>query len=148
MQSSVLRLLGALLAATAAGCGSPLPDDVPGYASRCVRINAAPIPRYDGDPHKGVKNVYACNVGQDVLQANTRPFPEGTLIVKDSTREEESFPWLVAIARKQEGAWRWDEYTRNFADEDFRHVLAGESICTGCHVRARAIDWIFTRYAR
>jgi len=148
MQRSILRRLCALLATTAAGCGSPLPDDVPGYASRCVRMNATPIPRYDGDPHKGVKNVYACNIRQDDLQANAGPFPEGTLIVKDSTREDESFPWLIAIARKQDGAWHWDEYTRNFADEDFRHTLAGESLCTGCHVRARASDWIFTRYAR
>lgn len=141
-------LLGSVLALLATACGSTLPEDIPGYADRCVRMNAVPIPRYDSDPHKGTKNVYGCGISQALLETNNRPFPEGTLIVKESTREGESFPWLIATARKQGGAWHWDEYTRNFADEDFRHGLAGESICTGCHVRAQAADWIFTRYAR
>jgi hypothetical protein len=142
------RLLGLLVVALAAGCGSSLPDDVPGYESRCVRMNREPIARYDGDPHQGTKNVYACNMEQPRLQANIRPFAEGALIVKESTRAGDSFPWLIAIARKQGGVWQWDEYTRNFADEDFRHILAGQSVCTGCHVKAQAADWIFTTYSR
>ena len=83
-----------------------------------------------------------------IVEANVRPFPDGTLIVKDAVRDGESFPWLVAIARKQAGAWRWDEYTRNFEDEELRHGLAGQSICTGCHVKAAALDMIFNRYSR
>lgn len=62
------------------------PDDVAGYASRCVRLNASAIPPYPGDPHAGMKNVYACDVDQSIVRANTRPFPDGTLIVKESTR--------------------------------------------------------------
>lgn len=142
------RLLGLLVAALAAGCGSTLPADVPGYESRCIRMNRDPIARYDGDPHNGTKNVFACSVETQVLQANARPFADGALIVKESTREGESFPWLIATARKLGGAWQWDEYTRNFANEDFRHILAGQSVCTGCHVKARAADWIFTTYTR
>lgn len=34
----------------------------------------------------------------------------------------------MATARKQAGAWRWDEYTRNFADEKLRHGVASESV--------------------
>jgi hypothetical protein len=142
------RSLGLLVVLLLPACGSTLPDDVPGYQSRCVRLNREPIPRYDGDPHKGMKNVFACNVGQEQLQANSRPFADGALIVKDSTREGDSFPWLIAVARKRAGSWQWDEYTRNFADEEFRHILAGQSVCTGCHVKAQAADWIFTTYAR
>ena len=52
------------------------------------------------------------------------------------------------MAHRQGGSWQWDEYTRNFAGEDFRHVLAGQSVCTGCHVKAKGADWIFTPYAR
>lgn len=132
----------------ALACGAPLPDDVSGYQSRCTRLNEQPIARYDGDPHKGMKNVYVCNLDESVVKANTRPFPETTLVVKESTREGESFPWLVATARKSGGTWRWDEYTRNFADEEFRHILAGESVCTGCHRKAEPADWIFTTYSR
>jgi hypothetical protein len=129
-------------------CGATLPGDIPGYESRCIRMNAEPIARYDRDPHDGVKNVYACNVDEAVLQANTRPFPDGTVIVKESTREGDDFVWLIATARKNKGAWQWDEYTRNFADEDFRRILAGQSVCTDCHDGAEGADWIWTTYDR
>jgi hypothetical protein len=148
MKPPSLRWLTLPLVALASGCGSPLPDDVPGYDARCIRMNAQPIPRYGGDPHKGTKNVYACGVELERLQANTRPFPDGTLVVKESTGEGDAFAWLIATARKQGGSWRWEEYTRNFADETFRRNLAGESVCTGCHDKARAADWIFTSYGR
>jgi hypothetical protein len=109
-------------------------------------MNVEPIPRTNADPHNGVKNVYACNVDVAALEANQRPFPDGTLIVKESRREGEDLVWLIATARKQAGSWQWDEYTRNFADEAFRHILAGESVCTDCHARVRSADWIFTPY--
>jgi hypothetical protein len=142
-----LTLIAALLALA---CGAELPSDVADYASRegCVRLNAELIPIYDGDPHKGQKNVYACDVPPATVMANTRPFPDGTLIVKESTRAGESFPWLIATARKQAGRWQWDEYTRNFADEPFRRILVGQSVCTDCHSRAKGADWIFTTFAR
>jgi len=139
-------LFGLTCVALASACGSTLPDDVRGYESDCIRMNAAPIPPYQGDPHRGRKNVYACEVAQEQLEANARPFPDGALIVKESTRDGESHVWLIATARKQGDSWQWDEYTRNFADEEFRHILSGESVCTGCHDDARAADWIFTTY--
>jgi hypothetical protein len=135
------------VAAALAGCEGTLPADVEGYADRCLKMNQAPLPAYDGDPHRGFKDVYACGVDKTILQANTRPFPDGTLIVKESTRPGEPAPWLVATARKHDGDWRWDEYTRNFDDEAFRRNLAGQSVCTGCHQHARDTDWIFTRYS-
>ena len=137
-----------ILTLVAAGCEASLPEDVEGYATRCVKMNATPLPPYDGDPHRGFKNVYACNVDRAAVAANSRPFPEGALIVKESTLPGESAPWLVATARKQSGTWQWDEYTRNFSDEDFRHNLAAQSVCTGCHQTARGVDWIFTSYLR
>jgi hypothetical protein len=130
-----------------AACGGEtLPADVADYQTRCPRMNGRPIPRYEGDPHAGTKNVYACNIDPAVARANTRPFPEGTVIVKTSTKENASYPWLVATARKQNGAWKWDEYTRNFEDEDFVRILASESVCTNCHRQAESADWIFTAF--
>jgi len=139
------RLMAALL--VLGSCGAGLPDDLDGYESRCARMNASPIPTYPGDPHAGTKNVYACNVDPIALRANSRPFADGTLIVKESVRQGEAFVWLVATARKQGGAWRWDEYTRNFSDEGFRRILAGQSVCTGCHVKAQSADWIYTAFS-
>jgi hypothetical protein len=54
---------------------------------------------------------------------------------------------LAATARKKDGAWHWDEYTRNFPDEALRRNLAGQGICTGCHQHAREADWIFTQFS-
>jgi hypothetical protein len=134
---------------TIAACGGEtLPADVADYQTRCQQMNQNPIPRYDGDPHAGTKNVYACNVDIAVLRANTRPFPDGTVIVKNSTKENANYPWLVATARKQGGTWKWDEYTRNFEDEDFVRILASESVCTNCHEAAEHADWIFTAFTR
>jgi hypothetical protein len=68
------------------------------------------------------------------------------VIVKESTREDASYPWLVATARKEGGVWHWDEYSRNFEDEDFLHILASETVCTECHQGVQRLDWIFTTY--
>ena len=149
MNHAALRLLVAVgLGALSSGCGAPLPDDVVGYQSRCVLMNGRPIPPYERDPHRGMKNVYACNVTPEQVAANQRPFPEGALIVKESTRVGQDFVWLVALARKQAGAWQWNEYTRNFADEELRHGLASRAVCTDCHGIVEDQDWIFTRYTR
>lgn len=143
-----MRWVSMAVAALAAACGGALPGDIPGYDARCVRMNATPIAVTDPDPHNGVKNVYACNVPQQALQANKRPFPDGTVIVKESRRDGNPWIWLIATARKQGGKWRWNEYTRNAADGQFRHILAPESVCTNCHDRVDDEDWIFTSYAR
>ncbi|MDX2023719.1 MAG: hypothetical protein SF187_26005 [Deltaproteobacteria bacterium] len=138
----------ALALALVAACGETLPADIEGYqtAPTCVRLNKDPIPPYEGDPHKGIKNVFACNVDLPVLLANTRPFPDGTIIVKESRRPGVAYTWLVATARKQEGRWRWDEYTRNFDNEGHERVPVPQSKCMDCHAKAAAQDFIFTTY--
>ncbi len=138
---AVLLLLGA-------GCGEELPDDVDGYRDRCVQLNRDPIPPTgSSDPHRGSKNVFVCGLTKEAVVANVRPFPAGVMVVKESRRDGETFPWLVAVARKQAAGWRWDEYTRNFDDEPLRRLLVAQSKCTGCHERVRALDFIFTQPA-
>lgn len=134
----------ALLFLLGAGCDE-LPDDVEGYQDRCVRLNKDPILPYESDPHQGHKNVFACGLSKEAVVANARPFAAGVMIVKESRRDGESFPWLVAVARKQASGWRWDEYTRNFDDEPLRRLLVAQGKCTGCHERAKAVDYIFTQ---
>lgn len=142
--ASPRRLLAFAAALAGASCGESLPPDVEGYEARCIKMSPEPIPPYDGDPHRGMKNVYACGVDRALVEANARPFPDGTMIVKDSTRD--GTRWLIATARKQGGAWRWDEYTRNFDNEEFVHIVSGQGVCVGCHERARTFDYIYTRY--
>jgi hypothetical protein len=143
-----LRGLSALFMAWAgAGCTSLPPELQPETVQKnCVQMNSKPLGPYGGDPHKGFKYVFACNVDRAIVQANTRPFPEGTRLVKQSTREGQSFVWLVATTIKQGGVWHWEEYTRNFADEDFQKLPLSQSVCTDCHTMAKSEDWIYTQY--
>ena len=145
-----VRLVGAVALAWCllSACGTTLPYDVADYESRCIRLNVDPIPPARNERHQGFKNVYACNVDRDQLRASRRHLPEGTLIVKEVRRPHESFVWLIALARKHGGVWQWDEYTRNFSEDELRHGFASADVCTGCHVEARGDDWIFTHYQR
>lgn len=106
-----------------------------------------PIEPYPDDPHLGHKRVYACAVDQALVVMGSRPFPQGTIIVKESTRTHENEPWLIATARHRSGGWQWDEYTRNFPDEPYRRIPVAQEKCTGCHGDGRSRDPIFTRYA-
>ncbi|MBT9555582.1 MAG: cytochrome P460 family protein [Myxococcales bacterium] len=140
-------VVGALLLTA---CTDGLPADVAGYAERCVKLNAERIPLTHDDPHTGEKNVYACNVLESQLfdgdGAPIRPYPDGTLIVKEAFRDGQAYPWLVALMRKGGGAWQWAEYTRNFADQDFAELPISESVCTDCHRQVEPSDWVFTPF--
>ena len=130
------------------GACQVMPDEVDGYQDDCIRLNAELIPPTSSDPHFGYKNVYACNVSLETLtDPNFTTYPDGTMIVKDSTREEQDYTWLIATAKKVNGEWEWKEYKRNFANEDFVQILAGQGVCRGCHEAvADSGDWMFTHY--
>lgn len=107
-----------------------------------------PLPPTADDPHDGHKRVWACDVDAAVVAETPRslddPWPDGTLIVKDSVKEHQGYVWLVATARKTDGRWSWREYTRNFEGDDFLRILAPESVCVDCHRKAETSDWIYT----
>ncbi len=48
----------------------------------------------------------------------------------------------VAVMRKVQGRWQWVEYT---LDGGRYGVLAQGSLCSSCHMQARANDWVFTK---
>jgi hypothetical protein len=131
-------------------CAETLPSDVANYREDddCRRMNQELLPQRGDDPHKGEKNVYACNVPFDVLRSNQRPFPEGAIIIKESIRKDSDYAWLVATARKRADGWKWNEYSRNFEDEEFVHILPGEQVCIDCHKKVEPGDWIYTYYSR
>ncbi len=129
-----------------------LPPDVTGYES-WLRMNAAPIPVHPvGDAHFGTKNVYV-NQDRDTLApggVQQFPFPDGTIIVKESTRPDRDFIGLVSIMRKRAGSdpehgdWQWVEYGRSSADGAFVEV-GDDAICWTCHRLREPWDWVFTR---
>jgi hypothetical protein len=142
----LLKRLGfaLLLLLGSCACSDPLPEGVQDYRAECQRMTCDPIPKKPDDPHNGVKHVYACGIELADLMLNERPFEDGVTIVKESIRDDTDYAWLVATARKQGGRWHWDEYTRNFEDEEFRRIAASESVCIDCHKKVEDSDFIYT----
>ncbi len=134
----------------AMGCANEVPDSIAGYGTRCLLMNKSPIPPTDDDPHDGVKDIYICNVeAADLLDAGQKPrypYPEGSLIIKESIRTHQDFVWLIATAEKKNGSWEWHEYTRNFESEPLLEAAAGEGVCIDCHKKVEAQDFIYQVY--
>jgi hypothetical protein len=123
------------------------PPGVPGFVAgyrTWVKLNDAPIPPRDSDPHNGTKDVFA-----STERLAGGGFPVGTIVVKEAARPGADFIGLIAIMRKQRGAdpehndWVFVEYTREAANAAFGEQAAG-AVCWSCHVGARELDYVFT----
>ncbi len=121
-----------------------VPRFVAGYRE-WFKLNDAPIPPRDSDPHNGTKNVFASE-----RRGSDAQFPNGTIVVKEAMRPGADFIGLIAIMRKQMGAdpanndWVFVEYTREAANARFAEIASG-SVCSSCHMSARDLDYVFTR---
>ena len=124
------------------------PPGVPRYVAgyrRWVKLNDAPIPPRDADPHNGTKDVYASRE-----RRRDGSFPYGSIVVKEATRPGADFIGLIAIMRKERGAnpehndWVFVEYTREAAGARYR-LQARDAVCWSCHVGALEDDYVFTR---
>jgi Cytochrome P460 len=127
--------------------GPQAPPGAPGYVAgyrSWTKLNDAPIPPRDADPHNGTKDVY---VSREQL-ANGR-YPAGTIVVKDAVRPGRDFIGLIAIMRKVPGAdpahrnWVFVEYTRDARNERFQEIASG-AVCWSCHMGALDNDYVFT----
>ena len=114
-------------------------------------MNAQPIPPVPGfDPHRGTKNVYVSKTREEIAPNGQQqfPYPDGTIVVKDAIRPDKDFIGLVAIMWKEAGSnpaagdWRFEEFTRNAPDAEFRLIAQGAA-CSGCHAGAAATDFVF-----
>ncbi len=119
-----------------------LPSYTAGYKA-WPRINKVPI-RGGSQAHQGTKNVYASK-----RKAGAR-YPYGTVIVKEAFKPGQKAPYLIAVMRKVRGAsprnndWIMIEFTRPGPSGRFSELARGQ-VCYGCHVGARANDYVFTR---
>jgi len=127
-----------------------LPESLAGYEN-WLKLNARPIPPRAADPHNGTKNVYVNQERAAIIRNDQQqfPYPDGTIVVKESIRPGRDFIGLIATMRKSKGSdpahndWKWIEYTRNGKDEPFREV-ARDAVCWGCHSGAIGTDYVFT----
>ncbi|HYR95704.1 MAG TPA: cytochrome P460 family protein [Candidatus Binatus sp.] len=129
-----------------------LPGDIAGYGS-WLRMNAEPIPVHPvGDAHFGTKNVYVNQTRDAIAPGGVQqlPFPDGTILVKESTRPGRDFIGLVSIMRKRAGSdpahgdWQWVEYARSSGQETFAEVER-DAVCWTCHKIREPWDWVYTR---
>ncbi|MCP9485714.1 MAG: cytochrome P460 family protein [Gaiellaceae bacterium MAG52_C11] len=140
-------ILGALLALTIAGSAGArtdangIPAYVDGYA-KWPKLNAKPI-RGGSPAHQGTKQVYASK------RKTGAKYPIGAIVVKTATPPGQQWLSLVATMRKirgsANGGWRWEEFTRTSRTARFTKVPFPESGCAGCHMQAKANDYVFTR---
>lgn len=131
----VAAAAGLTVAATATTTKNGLPAYTDGYA-RWQKLNRRPLTAPGA--HNGIKNVYASKP-----RAANRRFPNGTVIVKSIAQPgAKGLAGQVAVMRKVQGRWQWVEYT--LAGGRYE-VLARGSLCTSCHMQARANDWVFTK---
>ena len=131
----LLSVAGLTVAATATATKNGLPAYTDGYA-KWRKLNKRPLTAPGA--HNGIKNVYASRP-----RGANRRFPNGTVIVKSiAAPGARGLARQVAVMRKARGRWQWVEYQL----EGRRYgVLASGSLCTSCHMQARANDWVFTR---
>ena len=141
---AIVSLLAAAAAASVVAVASTSANGLPSYTNgytKWPRINAKPF-RSTGPlsrAHAGVKNVYASKrrVG--------KRYPNGTVIVKSIRRtgDRPSLPTQVAVMRKSNGKWRYVEY--ELSGSRYRDLGFSQQLCQGCHMRARANDYVFTK---
>ena len=145
MRIRILAIVGAAalaasvaVVALASSSANGLPSYTNGYA-KWPRINRKPFTSTGPLPsaHAGVKNVYASKpkVG--------KRYPNGTVIVKTIQRGPKGMPHQVAVMRKRDGKWRYDEY--ELSGSTYRNLGFSQSLCQGCHQQARANDYVFTK---
>lgn len=120
-----------------------LPAELAGYQD-WTKLNAAPIPPRDPDPHRGTKDVFVSTTPRGGV------YPPGAIVVKEARRPGASFIGLVAMMRKEAGAnpehndWVMVEWVRDAPNAEFREIASG-AVCTSCHVQARDRDYVFTQ---
>ena len=125
--------------AVASSSANGLPSYTDGYA-KWPRINKKPFTSTGplSSAHRGVKNVYSSKkiVG--------KRYPNGTVIVKTiQPAGRKGMPNQVAVMRKRNGKWRYDEY--ELSGSSYRNLGFSQGLCQGCHQQARANDYVFTR---
>ncbi len=126
---------GLSVAATAASTKNGLPAYTDGYA-KWRKLNKRPVTAPGA--HNGIKNVYASRP-----RGKNKKFPNGTVVVKSIAEPgAKGLAKQVAAMRKVNGRWQWVEWE---LDGGRYGVLAKGSLCSSCHMQARANDWVFTK---
>lgn len=142
----VLMLAGLALRVALAAA---LPTNLDGYWN-WTRLNADKLLTNSAGVHPNPKDVYV-NIKADQLVDDAgkfKPFPDGTIVVK-----ERFDPPIMAVGRvyfmeKVKGEWTWGFYDRQQDGSYKGGKLENAGICINCHTNAKATEWVFTPYQK
>jgi hypothetical protein len=140
---SIVAAVACAASVAVVAAGSTSANGLPSYANGYVKwqkVNRKPFtstgPR--SSAHQGVKNVYASK------RKSGARYPNGTVIVKTiQPSGRTGTPYQVAVMRKTNGRWRYDEY--QLSGSSYRNLGYSQQLCQGCHAAARANDYVFTK---
>ena len=143
-------LLGfAWVAAQQAGLG--IADDLAGYF-QWDRTNVQKS--FIESAHPAAKDVYFNDPASDAVRSGDRPFPDGSVIVKEVTSPESLQVQVLTTMRKvdgfaaDQGDWqygRWDRTEAGDFDGGWMPVDGAQG-CVACHAEASANDFVFADY--
>jgi Cytochrome P460 len=129
----------AVVVASARTTANGLPAYTDGWQT-WAKINRKPFTSTGplSSAHSGRKNVYTSK------RKVRGKYPNGTVIVKTIVKPGTRFVGQFAVMRKVKGRWRYVEYERSSARARYT-LLAQGQLCSSCHARARANDYVFTK---
>jgi hypothetical protein len=128
-------------------------DDIEGYLG-WTRLNAQR--NFIESPHAAPKDVYVNDVGRDAALGRSFPFPEGTVLVKETTDEDALRVAVITAMRKvagfdpDRGDWQYAMFERqddgSFAGDWVATDTDMHQMCTSCHQQAADRDYAFLDY--
>jgi Cytochrome P460 len=131
----VLVVAGILSLALAAGLNG-LPKNIVGFEKWTKVAKNLDT----GGPHAGETKIVFANVVAAKAWKGKSALPLGSLVVK--TAGSVSSPSFVAIMKKTSKGWDYAEYMPSSG----KYSLIGSGAsCSGCHVNAKAKDYLFSR---
>lgn len=144
----VMGPLAVVLAQAVAG-----EPDIEGYHG-WTRLNAQR--NFIESAHASPKDVYVNDVGRDAALTSSFPFPEGTVLVKESLNPDTLAVAAITAMRKvagfdpDNGDWQYamferqDDGTFSGMWVDTGHDM--HAMCVGCHTGAAGNDYAFLSY--
>jgi len=156
--SPVTALVVILATAALAGAApAGLPARVADYQS-WTKMNAR-LMDDPSNPRAGPKNTFT-NLNPDRLRSLVAqggriraPFPEGTIIARESLDVAAGFVRVLFVMEKDRSAtqtrgWKFSAFTRTSADQPLQEGAIPDPVsrCLNCHLQMGATDFVFTPF--
>jgi len=155
----VALLVGALVLSTShlAAAQSEIPAEIQPYRT-WTKMNAALLTD-PSNPRAAPKNTFInlrANELREIIGpggAVRRPFPDGTIIVRETNHPTEGWAGILFIQRKDSAAtrtqgWVFSGFSRASGTQPFQPVAIADPVsrCLDCHAQVKNADFVFTPY--